>query len=150
MFNLGLGFYAAFFVQSLGSHRSTLTGAMMARLSALLTMLGIVFGTLITARFANISAYSADVLGVFTPLGHEGSCQAANLRALAIQTDTLSHHFHIIFLQAGSSARITINGADITRFNTRLIFFKFHLSTLLVKKREHGWPFARQALQAVR
>jgi hypothetical protein len=109
-----------------------------ARFGAFLAVLGIVLGTLVTAGFANISANPADLLSVFTSLGHKGSRQLANLRALAIQTNTLGHHFHIIFLQASRRARITINGTDITRFNTRLIFFKFHLSTLLVIKRRRG------------
>ncbi len=53
---------------------------------------------------ADLSTDSANFLGILTVSGHEVSGQLADIRAVKIELDAASHHLHIIFAEARSSA----------------------------------------------
>lgn len=97
-----------------------------AGLRTLLAVLRLVFGAFICASLAHLCAqmaYSGDELAAAR---HIGCCQAADLRAIHIQSNTARHHFYIVFLQAGGGAVIANIRTDITRFNTGFILLMSH------------------------
>jgi hypothetical protein len=86
-------------------------------------------GAFVAALLADFRANSANIIGIFTALGHERRGQAANLGTLHVQTNTLNHHLYIIFLQAGRCTVVTVSSTGIAGFDTGLEFIEVHLAS---------------------
>lgn len=97
-----------------------------ARMRTFLAMRHLVLAAFITACVADFGACLADQRGEFTAARHVGCCAAAYLRAVHVERDATRHHLDVIFLQAGSGAKIACVGACIASFNTRFILLLSH------------------------
>ena len=74
----------------------------------------LVLAAFLAASLAYIGAGFAHCRSEFAAAAHEGGSRAAYLRAIHIERDATRHHFHVLFLQAGSGAMIAGNRAGVT------------------------------------
>jgi hypothetical protein len=81
----------------------------------------VVFGTFITAGFANFGADAADRCCPATTQAHEFGCSFANSRTFHIELNTCRHHLNILFLCAGRSTVVTNGCAPQAGFYTILV-----------------------------
>lgn len=84
-------------------------------------MFMLMFGTFVSAGFADLGTQGADRFGKFAAPRHKGRGGSANLGTIDIQRDTTSHGFRIGFLQASDGAVIAGGGTVATGSNTTLI-----------------------------
>lgn len=89
-------------------------------------MLRIVLCAFRTARVADLRAKRAESRGEFAAAGHESHRQRTDVRAITIQLDTASHHFHVLLAQAFGRAVFARDHACYAGVDTTLIFFVWH------------------------
>jgi len=65
------------------------------------------------ADAADFGALAHDVPGVLRPAGYETGGNGADIGTVAVDADAASHHFHLLLLQAGSSALLAGGNAGI-------------------------------------
>jgi len=74
------------------------------------------------AGIANLGAEFANALGK-VGIARQFPCgERANIRAAAVEIDAASHHFHVIFLEAGTGAMFARGDTGLTRVDTALVF----------------------------
>jgi len=78
---------------------------------------------LIAALLADFSTQLAELAGRLTLQGHKLCRETADIGALHIQPDTVSHHLKVLFLQAGRRAVIAGRRTQITGLNALFKFF---------------------------
>ena len=69
-----------------------------------LAVVVLVLGAFGVALFTNLDALLEDVLGVVGAAGDEGGGEAADVGAVAVETDAGHHHFGVVFVEAGVGA----------------------------------------------
>jgi hypothetical protein len=111
------------FSKSLGcrAHPATLFGTAPAEGSAILAVLCLMLGALVTARLAHLGTELAKRSSEITAPSHEGGSQTTNLGAVHVERDTARHHLDVVFMQAGRRAHIACVGTGVASFDTRLI-----------------------------
>jgi hypothetical protein len=66
----------------------------------------LVLGAFGVALFTNFDALFEDVLGMVGAAGDEGGREAADVGAVAVETDAGHHHLGIFFVEAGIGAEL--------------------------------------------
>jgi len=86
-----------------------------AGLGALLAMLhvGSVLFALVAAGLAHFGAFAQQMCGVLRTTGQQPGRQGTDIGAIAVEANTASHHFDIVFLQAGGSAMLAGGDAGV-------------------------------------
>lgn len=85
-----------------------------------------VFFALGSARFTNVRAELANLLGELTTARHETNSRVADFRAIAVETNAFCHHFDVLFAQAGVGAMIAGYRALLAGLDTILILLMCH------------------------
>jgi hypothetical protein len=96
------------------SHPLALLGAFATSAGTMLTVFGLVFAAFRGARFANLRADSAEIVGITRATAHESRSTEADFRAVSVEPNALSHFLDVRFAQAGICAMFTHLGT----FNT--------------------------------
>jgi hypothetical protein len=94
-------------------HAAALFRTFPARFRALLAVVGIVPGANLATPFAHVGAHAAQIRGEVRRTSHEAGGKAADLRAIDVRGDAISHHLNVVLPQAGGGAVVTSIGASV-------------------------------------
>lgn len=112
-------------------HLPTFLGTATARFGAALAVLGFVLPTFGTASLTDLRADPADFIGELRATAHKGRRYPADLRTVAVQTNTFRHHLNVFFAQTRVRAVLACLSTLHTGFDTRGKFFVTHLTVPL-------------------
>src|SRR5205085_2888025 len=119
--------------RELTGHLPAFLGAFAAGCGAILAMLRLVFLALGGTGIAHFRAERAEPGRELAASRHEPGGERAKIRAIAIQFDATRHFLHILLVQACRRAVFARCRALVTRVDTALVFFVWHMfSSLLV------------------
>lgn len=112
--------------KTLCRHSATFFSAAPTGLSALLTVIRLVLGTLLATGLTDLRAQSTKTFGELTVSCHERCSHTADLGAVHIERDAPRHHFYIVFLKARCRTVITGCGTVITGLDTGRVLLMSH------------------------
>jgi hypothetical protein len=94
---------------------------MLARVSALLTVIGIVLAAFHAARLARLGAKAAEVLGELRTATHEGRCTPAEFGTVMIEPDAVCHLRYIALLKTCCSTMLACLSTSDASLDARSI-----------------------------
>jgi len=93
-----------------------------AGLGAFLAMLHVcVLAALVAAGLADFGALAQQVRGVLRAASHVTGREGADVGTVAVEANAAHHHFHVVFLQAGSGAMLAGGDAGIESVEEGLV-----------------------------
>lgn len=85
-----------------------------------------VFFALSSAGLADVGAKLANLLGELTTARHEANGRVTDLRAIAVETNALRHHFDVLLAQAGVGAMVAGYCAFLASLDAILVLLMCH------------------------
>jgi hypothetical protein len=107
-------------------HPSAFFGAAPARVGTGAAVIVLVSPTLLTTRLAGVGTQRADLMNELTFPRHVPGGEAADCGAIHVQPDTLDHHLHFLFRQAGGCAVVARIRAKIARLDAGPVLLVCH------------------------
>jgi hypothetical protein len=108
------------FNETLGCHRhpAALFSTAPAGSSAILAVLCLMLGALVTACLAHFGTKLAKRPSEITFPSHEGGSQTADLGTIHVERNATRHHLDVVFVQAGRRAHVACLGTGVASFDT--------------------------------
>lgn len=111
----------------LGCHFPALVSALLTGPGALLAMLRLVFGAFVGARLTDLGAHPAQFRRVGRAARHELSGQTANVGAVPVELNALSHHLDVVLPQTRCRAGLACCDAFVAGRDAGFILPIFHV-----------------------
>src|SRR3569833_2792802 len=102
------GAHAALLPRGGTRHAPAFIRAAPASLRAILAMLHLMLGALVSAGIADFGAKLTQDVGEFAIPRHVAGRHSADLRAIHVQCDAARHNLHVLLLHAGSFAIVAL------------------------------------------